>query len=237
MEKQLTTSATIHIAATSTQQADNQIPGRLLPSLSLTQSQTVKTTGIGHQLATYAHGYISLYNGLLISQVVSAGTIFTGRDGVEIITEQTSVIPPATPPYEGQATVYAHAIMLGSSGNIAGYDINIAISSSILAKNTTSFYGGLDARTYPMVVQADIDSAVSHLKPSLAQSIQGAFTTQLVSGEALITLSYLRNDKDEVIPATGGASPGFRLGKEESGPGVSPTTKRENTVLVGARLR
>src|SRR5207249_1248507 len=116
-----------------------------------------------------------------------SGTIFTGRDGVEVITDQTAVIPPASPPYEGAGTILAHALLPGSAGNIQAYDVNVALSSSILAKNTTPFYGGLDARTYPMVATSDIDNAVAHLKPSLTQSIQGAFTTQLNTGEALIT--------------------------------------------------
>jgi hypothetical protein len=185
MEKALTTKATIHIAQ-STQLAANQIPGRVLPTLTLSQAETVKTTGIGHQSATQAYGTITLYNGLLISQVINAGTVFTGRDGVQIVTDQTAVIPAAIPPDEGQATIPAHATLPGRAGNIVSYDLNTAVSSSILAKNTTSFYGGRDARTYPVVSQLDIDHAVSHLRPSLTQSIQGAFTTHLESGEALI---------------------------------------------------
>jgi hypothetical protein len=187
MQKKLTTTATLHIAAQSNQLAANQIPGRMLPAFTLSQAETVKTTGIGHQAATYAEGYITFYNGLLMSQAVSSGTILTGRDGVEISTEQTAFIPAATPPYEGQATIFAHATLPGSAENIGSFDINTAFSSTILAKNLQPFYGGRDARTYPVVVQADIDNAVSHLKPSLSQSIQGALTSQLTLGEALIT--------------------------------------------------
>src|SRR5206468_3908099 len=68
MQKKLTTTATIHIAANTTQLAQNQIPGRMLPALTLSQSETVKTTGIGHQAATSSQGYITFYNGLLSSQ-------------------------------------------------------------------------------------------------------------------------------------------------------------------------
>src|SRR5206468_1207091 len=100
---------------------------------------------------------------------------------------QTVFIPTASPPYEGQVTISAHAIVPGSRGNIAAYDINTAFSSSILAKNIQPFSGGKDARTYPVVVQADIDTAVSHLKPTLSQSIQGPFSSQHATGETLIT--------------------------------------------------
>jgi hypothetical protein len=186
MEMKLSTTATIHIATQNNQLAANQIPGRLLPTLTLSQAETVKTTGVGHQPATEAQGYITLYNGLLVSQVISEGTVFTGSDGIQVITDQTAVIPVATPPDEGQVTIPAHAVESGSKGNIGAYDINAAVSASILAKNAQPFYGGRDARTYPMVAQSDIDTAVSHLKPTLNQSVQGAFTTQLVSGEALI---------------------------------------------------
>jgi hypothetical protein len=111
----------------------------------------------------------------------------TGADGIQMMTDQTAFIPAGNPPIYGQVTLPAHVMVPGSRGNIQAYDINTAFSSSILAKNITAFYGGKDARTYPMVAQADIDTAVSHLKPSLAQSIQGAFSTQLLPGEALIT--------------------------------------------------
>jgi hypothetical protein len=186
MEKRLTTTTTIHIAQ-SNQLLDNQIPGRLLSTLTLSQTETVKTTGVGHQPATQAQGYITFYNGLLVHQVIAAGTIFTGSDGIQVITDQTAVIPAAIPPDEGQVTILSHAIVPGSSGNIQVYDINTAVSSSILAKNTISFYGGRDARTYPMGAQSDIANAVSQLKPSLTHSVQGAFSTQLNPGEALLS--------------------------------------------------
>ncbi len=187
LQKKLTTTATIHIAAQTNQLTANQIPGRLLPSFTLSQLETVKTTGIGHQAATSSQGYITFYNGLLVSQTVSAGTILTGRDGVQVITDQTAFLPAGNPPIYGQVTIFAHVIVPGRAGNIQAYDVKSAFSSSILAKNLQPFYGGKDARTYSMVSQADIDNVVTHLKPSLTQSIQGAFSIQLTTGEALIT--------------------------------------------------
>ncbi len=187
MEKRLSTQATIQIAANTMHLTANQIPGRLFPTLTLSQLESVKTTGVGHQAATEAQGYITLYNGLLASQTIAAGTILLGADGIQVVTDQAAFLPAGNPPIYGQATIPAHVIVPGSRGNIARYDINTAVSSSILAKNPSSFYGGKDARTYPVVAQADIDNAVTHLKPSLTQSIQGAFTTQLLQGEALIT--------------------------------------------------
>jgi VCBS repeat-containing protein len=199
MEKNLSTTATIHLAAQSNQLTGDQIPGRLLPSLTMSQSETVKTTGVGHQNATEAQGTIRLYNGLLVSQVMLAGTIFTGADGIQVMTDQTAVIPAGNPPIYGQTTVPAHAIEPGSRGNIQAYDINTVFSASILAKNTMSFYGGQDARTYPIVAQQDIDNAVSHLKPSLTHSIQGAFTTLLMNDEALIAPTcHLTITKDKI---------------------------------------
>src|SRR5437762_2429605 len=49
-----------------------------------TLSQTAKTTGTGHQDATYATGLVTLYNALPSPQEVQKGTLLIGADGIHI---------------------------------------------------------------------------------------------------------------------------------------------------------
>ncbi len=167
-----------------------QVHGRLLPALTLSQSRTVSATEKRHQNATRAYGTITFYNGLLSRQTIAAGTILTGSDGVQIITDQAASIPPAsntTPPTFGQVTVQAHAVQPGAKGNISPYDINgSCCGASTLVKNTTSFTRGQNARDYTVVTGGDILNVATSLKTSLTKSEQGALNAQLTEGEALI---------------------------------------------------
>lgn len=102
--------------------------------------------------------------------------------------DQAAVIPAGNPPIYGQVTVSAHAVSVGPQGNIAAYDINEACClTSVLAKNTEAFTGGLDARNYTVVTKADITNAATSLKATLDQSKHAALTAQLAPGEGLVT--------------------------------------------------
>ncbi len=163
--------------------------GRVLQPLTISQSQTVPTTGKGHQPARYATGYITFYNGLFTSQSVPAGILLTGNDGVQIITDQYATIPEASPPNLGYTLVSAHALYPGSSGNISAYDINQACcATAIKAVNTTSFTGGQDERNFQTVAKADIASVATPLKTTVMQSMQGALQGQVQPPEQLFIL-------------------------------------------------
>ena len=160
--------------------------GRLLSPLTLSQSQTVPTTGKGLQIAKQAQGYITFYNGQFQSVSVAAGTILTGASGIQVVTDQDATIPAANPPIFGQVTVSAHALNPGVRGNISAYDINEACCAvSVLVKNTQPFSGGQDERTFQTVAKSDIDNTAIPLKNTLAQSISGAFQGQLKPDEQL----------------------------------------------------
>lgn len=161
--------------------------GRILFPLTLSQSQTTATTGRGHQDAKQAQGYITFYNGQFQTITVPAGTVLTGADGIQVITDQDTTIPPGNPPSYGEVTISAHAINPGVKGNIPAYDINQIFSNAVLVKNTTPFYNGQDKRNYQTVTKADTSSVATPLKIAVAQSMQGALTGQLISGEALIS--------------------------------------------------
>ncbi len=193
-------STTAAITAVSGTPTGGQIAGRQLPPLTLSQTRTAPATGKGHQNAQNARGTITFYNGLFTSQTVEAGTILTGSDGVQVVTDQVAVIPAAlatAPPIYGQVTVPAHATQTGPQENIRIHDVNEACClPSVLAQNTVAFQGGQGERDYTVVTRADIDRIASRLATTLIQSEQAALVTQLSTGEALVTPSC----KPEVIP-------------------------------------
>ena len=163
--------------------------GRLFHPITLSQSQTVLTTGKGHQDATQAHGTITFYNGQFAGVTIAAGTLLTGASGIQVITDQDAVLPAGNPPTYGQARVAAHALVSGTRGNIPAYDINQACCAiSVLAKNTQPWTGGQDERDFHTVAQSDIGRAASPLQKTLAQSVSGAFQGQLKPNEHLYIL-------------------------------------------------
>jgi Baseplate J-like protein len=166
--------------------------GRMVHPITLSQSQIIPTTGKGHQDARAATGTLIFYNGQLTSITVPAGTMITGNDGIQIITDQDATIPAAdltaNPPIIGNATVSAHAVAPGASGNIQALDVNKACCSSVVAKNVAGFSGGQDERNFQTVAKADVTNASTSLKTLIMQSTKGALQGQLKPGEELQTL-------------------------------------------------
>lgn len=174
--------------------SESQVQARQLTPITLSQTTTVAATGTAHQEPTYAIGYLTFYNGQFTQVHIPAGTQLTASDGTALVTNQTVIIPAvdasATPPAIGQATVAAHALYMGSAGNISAFSINgPCCTTSVLVKNTQAFTGGQDARTFTIVRQSDITNAATTLKQSLSQSMQGAVNAQVQKGEALLPVS------------------------------------------------
>jgi len=160
--------------------------GRLLQPITISQSQTVATTGRGHQDAKNATGTVTFFNGLFTQQFIASGTVYTGQDGVEIVTTQDATIPPGNPGSGyGTLTVTAQALLAGSKGNIQAGDIDIAINNGLLVRNS-QFYNGQDERNYQTVAKADITNVAITLKSSLDVSMQGALAVQTKQNEALL---------------------------------------------------
>jgi hypothetical protein len=162
--------------------------GRLLHPITLSQSQTVTTTGTSHQDAKQAQGTVTFYNGQFASVTIPAGTILTGASGIQVITDQDALLPAGNPPAYGQANVSAHALLSGTRGNIPAYDINQACCAvSVLATNTQPLTGGQNEWDFQTVAPADITTVATALKTTLAQSVSGAFQGQARNGEAVVT--------------------------------------------------
>src|SRR5260370_10292060 len=108
--KTLSTMLAVTALTTGTpEQARKQVAARVLVVNSLTQRQTVPTTGTGHAPARVGEGTVTFYNAAPYSQTVTAGTLLTGADGVEVATAAPAVIPAGNLPIEGGGTVPARA--------------------------------------------------------------------------------------------------------------------------------
>ena len=185
--KPLSTTLTVMALATGTpEQANKQVTARLLSVSSPAQSQRVPTTGIGHAPARVGEGALTFYNAAPYSQTVAAGTLLTGNDGVEIVTDAPAFIPAGNPPLESEATVPAHATKVGPQGNIAPLDLNgLCCMAGISVKNTTAFHGGQYAYDYPMVTQQDIDHAAGPPVATLTPQIQASLQAEMHHNERL----------------------------------------------------
>jgi len=131
-------------------------------------------------------GTLTFYNAAPNSQTVAAGTVLTGNDGIEIVTDAPAVIPAGNPPIEGEATVPAHATAIGPQGNIAPLDLNdLCCLAGISVKNTMAFHDGQYAYDYPMVTQADIDQAAGLLVTTLTAATQENLHVEVHQNERL----------------------------------------------------
>jgi hypothetical protein len=196
---------TISITVTTGPATGTQIPGRELAAVMMSQAKTVPATGIAHQDAQLGHGMVTFYNSAPYEQTITAGTMLTGADSIQIITDQDAYLSPAQYPTFGQTTVPAHTVIIGLASNIRAGDIygpcNCRLNVS--AVNST-FTGGQQARDFQTVTQADIDAAASSLKSSLDQSVQAALKTQIADDQTLIT----------PIPCHQSITPDHRAGNE-----------------------
>ncbi len=184
--------------------------GKLLSPITLSESQTVSTTGHGHQNAARATGSLTFYNAAFTSQTVNGGTVFTGQDGVQVATDATVIIAANNPPNDGEAHVSAHAVTVGSNGNISALDINGIFSSALYVKNLAPFTNGQDARDFYRVTQTDRDTATAALQAKVAASMTAALQGQLMPGQGLqsmpctptVTANHGVGDEAETLEVT-----------------------------------
>lgn len=182
-----TPTATIVITPTvRTVRLESSAPlGKLLEPITLSESQTVPSTGHGHQNAERARGQLIFYNGSSTPQTIPGGSIYTGQDGIPVETGRSVFVPPANLPLVGQATVIAYAVNKGVSGNIAAGDVDLALSNSLVVKNLTAFTDGQDARDFTIVTTSDIATAAETLKAKVTTSMTAALHGQLLPGQEL----------------------------------------------------
>ncbi len=152
----------------------HEVAARFVSATSPVQKVSGQASGIAHVPATIARGALTFYNVATYPQTIVGGTVLTGADGVQVVTDAPSSIPALNPPLFGVVTVSAHATLAGSRGNIAALDVNaLCCVAGVAVKNTAGFTGGQDAQTYTKVRQADIDGL---LRPLIDTLTQGALT-------------------------------------------------------------
>ncbi len=186
-QKEITVTTPVEVTLGKPDMTHHEIQGRLLSSMTLSQARMVTATGTGYQEARVARGSITFYNAQPSMQVVAAGTLMTGADGVSVVTDRNAVIPAAVLPTDGQTTVLAHATITGPAGNIRAGDMYGACCRLNIFATNGVFRGGQNAHTFSIVTQQDIYVAVSMLKSNLAQSINAAFQAQVRTSETLVT--------------------------------------------------
>jgi hypothetical protein len=203
--KQVSTTNTV-IVVTGQPTGAQQVPGSMLAPVSMSQVKTVTTTGRGHQDAQPGHGLVTFYNSATSAQTITAGTLLTGSDGVQIVTDQDAIIPAVNYSTStlGHVTVAAHTTMTGPGGNIRAGDIYGPCCRLNVSAVNGPFTGGQEARDFQTVTQQDIDGAVSNLKTSLHQSVQAALKTQVPADQTLIT----------PVPCQQSVTPDHRVGEE-----------------------
>ena len=163
-----------------------QVSARLLSVKSDPFSQTVPTSGQGHTQARAAQGTLTFYNAAPYSQTVSAGTVLTGGDGVQVVTDQVAYLPAGNLPLVGIVTVAAHAVQVGPQGNISPLDLDgLCCVAGISVKNTGAFSGGQNARDYSTVAPQDVDAVAGPHGSTLTQQAQARLQGQVYSNEQL----------------------------------------------------
>src|SRR6266700_1972685 len=162
----------------------------LVPSMQQVRAHTtitvVTTTGTHWQQAQVARGRITFYNAAPSPQTIAAGTLLTGADGVQAVTEQDAFLPAGTLATNGQVSVRARAVAVGPAGNIQANDIYGACCRENVFAQNEAFTGGQDARLLRVVSAHDWQSALSPLKSSLQASVQAAFVSQVQPAETLL---------------------------------------------------
>jgi hypothetical protein len=144
-----TTLTVITGSTTSSSMRGQDIAGRALPTMTLSQASTIPTSGTGHQDATPAHGLLTFYNGLPTEQTISAGTLLTSSTGVQVITDEDAGIPAASLPTSGQVSVAAHTLIVGPEGNLPAEAVSMpCCRENVYVRNDSSFSGGQLARTF-----------------------------------------------------------------------------------------
>ncbi len=184
-------------------QSRQQIPSRLISFTSPIKSATIQTTGVGYTPAIQAKGTVTFYNEAPYSQRIATGTVIQGADGIEVVTDETAIIPAGNAPIFGIATVTAHMLVGGTRGNINPLDINgLCCLAGITTKNNNSFTGGQDPKPYPMLIQADLQREAATLAGLLDPVAQEGERAQINASEQLLQPIHC-NVNSSSIPKVG----------------------------------
>ncbi len=187
--KELTTTYTFLAVTGTVDQERQQIPSRILSFTIPTKSEIIKTTGTAQTPPTQAQGSVTFYNAAIYSQTIDAGTVITGSDGMQVVTDETVTVDAGNPPYSyGIAAASAHSIQAGTAGNIQPLAINgLCCVAGMAVKNTAAFSGGEDPQSYPTLSQSDVDAATKQIGTMLDPQARDAISAGVKTTEQLLT--------------------------------------------------
>lgn len=149
------------------QRAFIRVPAVLLPLKTFLTEVSVLPTGVHRHQATQAHGVVTIYNGSILALELPQGMILTGRDGMEVTTDEGVVVPAGNPPAYGMATVSVHTVIPGSKGNIAALDINQVYGTSLYIRNLHPLSGGAESYTVRVITAQDRQDALAQARVTL----------------------------------------------------------------------
>jgi hypothetical protein len=166
-----------------------RVPAVLLPPRTFTMQTPVIPTGVHTYPATTAHGKLTITNGSVISQTLPAGFIVISKRGISIVTGAAVFVPAGSANGYGFATVAAHALIRGTSGNIPAYAINTVEGSSVYIRNLIAFRGGKDAYSVKFATPQDRQTALAKARQHLAVVSTGLHypCSETISGALAVT--------------------------------------------------
>ncbi len=148
----------------------------------LFSAQQGSQTGTTKQ-GMHAKGILTFKNWNPYEVTIPKGTPVTDVTGQQVVTNEKLLVPP-DPIIPGVASVSAHAVKVGNSGNIQAMSVNQPCCfAGIYVLNASAFSGGVDDFS---VQQSDIDQIAKPLLASLMQKAHSDFQSQLKLGEQLV---------------------------------------------------
>ena len=140
-----------------------RIPAVFLPLQVFTTSVPIIPTGVKTYPATTAHGVLTITNGSIISQTLPKGMIIGS-----VVLDYSVFVPAGSANGYGVATVPAHALISGKSGNIPTFEINQVEGSSVYVRNLTAFTGGKNSYSVKVETAQDRQTALDSARLLLA---------------------------------------------------------------------
>ena len=177
------------------QRALIRVPAVLLPLKTFSTSIKVIPTGVKTYPAATAHGLLTITNGSILTEELPKGMILTGKDGVEVITDQAVFVPAGSATGYGYATVAAHAVIPGAAGNISSLDINSVEGTALFIRNLLAFTGGADSYSVKFITQQDranaLEKARSTLLPQTLLGLLESSCKETITGAKIIKVRWI----------------------------------------------
>ena len=150
-----------------------------------TRSITVPATNLVLIPGRSASGTLTFHktqNPCNVASVIPAGAVFTDSHGISVVTDHVAILGASC-----TATVSAHAVKIGPTGDIGAHDMKQTYHTTIIVDNPAAFVGGLYEQSYTTVQQSDIDHAASSLAVRLKQETLNVLHMQLLTNEQFVS--------------------------------------------------